>query len=275
MRGQIVTRGVLVVLLVVVLVLGLLWLLQRKMIYFPDASAPPAAATVLAGGRDVVLETDDGLRLRAWLAPPTGPDRQVAVLVAPGNGGNRAGRVPLARALAQAGLTVLLLDYRGYGGNPGSPSQAGLARDARAARTYLINQGFAPDRMIYFGESLGAAVVTEVSIEYPPGGLVLRSPFTELAAVGRHHYPLLPVGALLRDRYPVADLVGEITVPTAVVYGSADTIVPPSQSRAVAERAASLTALVVVDGADHNDSVLVDGPQVVTAVVSLANETHG
>jgi len=275
MRGQVVTRGVLVVLLVVVLVVGLLWLLQRKMIYFPDASAPPAAATVLAGGRDVVLETDDGLRLSAWLAPPTGPDRQVAVLVAPGNGGNRADRVPLARALAQAGLTVLLLDYRGYGGNPGSPSQTGLARDARAARTYLINQGFAPDRMIYFGESLGAAVVTEVSIEYPPGGLVLRSPFTELAAVGRHHYPLLPVGALLRDRYPVADLVGEITAPTVVVYGSADTIVPPRQSQAVAERASGLTALVVVEGADHNDSVLVDGPQVVTAVVSLANETHG
>jgi pimeloyl-ACP methyl ester carboxylesterase len=269
-RWQVVTRGVLVVLLAVVLVFGLLWLMQRKMIYFPDASAPPPAATILAGGRDVVLRTDDGLRLGAWLAPPTGPDRRVAVLMAPGNGGNRADRAPLARTLAQAGLTILLLDYRGYGGNPGSPSQAGLALDARAARTYLIDQGFAPERMIYFGESLGTAVVTEVSIEYPPGGLVLRSPFTDLAAVGRHHYPVLPVGALLRDRYPVADLIGEITVPTVVVYGSADTIVPPRQSRAVAERAAGLTALVAVEGADHNDPVLLDGSQIVTAVVSLA-----
>src|SRR5689334_11825079 len=132
----------------------------------------------------------------------------MGVLVAPGNGGNRLGRAPLAQALAAAGFTVLVMDYRGYGGNPGSPSQRGLARDVRAARAYLAGEaGIAPDRTIYFGESLGAAVVTELAAAHPPAGLVLRSPFTDLAAVGRHHYPLLPVRLILRDRFPVADLV--------------------------------------------------------------------
>ena len=130
-------RPVLVSLLVVVAVVTValvaLWAGQRRLIYFPD----PAAPRPTGDAREVVLRTSDGLRLVSWLVPPTGVDRNVAVLVAPGNGGNRGDRTPLASALTGAGLTVLLLDYRGYGGNPGSPSEAGLGRDARAALTYL------------------------------------------------------------------------------------------------------------------------------------------
>jgi pimeloyl-ACP methyl ester carboxylesterase len=263
-------RGVLC-LLAVVLMVGLLWLLQRRLIYFPDRAQVPAAAEVLPGARDVALETSDGLGLGAWLVAPSRSDLGVAVLVAPGNAGNRTARIPLARALSEAGLTVLLMDYRGYGGNPGSPTQSGLARDVRAARDHLIGAaGIAPGRIIYYGESLGTAVVTELSTAHPPGGLVLRSPFVDLAAVGRHHYPVLPVNALLRDRFPVADLIGGITVPTVVVYGTADSVVPPEQSRAVADRAGGPVRLVTVDGADHNDRILLDGAPVIDAVVELA-----
>jgi pimeloyl-ACP methyl ester carboxylesterase len=265
--GRLVVRGVLAVLLVVVLVVGLLWLAQRRLIYFPDRARVPAAAAVLAGGRDVVLGTSDGLRLSAWLVEPAGSRRDVAVLIAPGNAGSRVDRVPLARALADIGFTVLLMDYRGYGGNPGNPSQRGLARDVRAARDYLIAR--VGNRLIYYGESLGAAVVTELATAHPPAGLVLRSPFTDLAAVGRHHYPVLPVRALLRDRYPVAGLIGRITAPTVVIYGTADSVVPPAQSRAVAARAGGPVRLVVVHGADHNDPVLLDGASVVGAVAEL------
>jgi uncharacterized protein len=266
-----VTWGVLAVPVGVALVAGLLWLAQRRLIYFPDRAAVPAAATVLPGARDVVLNTSDALRLGAWLVPPSAPPRGVAALVAPGNAGNRLDRAPLARALADAGLTVLLMDYRGYGGNPGSPTQQGLARDVRAAREYLADtMGIPPSRIIYYGESLGAAVVTELAVAYPPGGLVLRSPFVDLAAVGRHHYPVLPVRALLRDRYPVADPIGRVATPTVVIYGTADSVVPPRQSRAVAERASGLVRLVAVDGADHNDPVLLDGAPVVDAVIELA-----
>jgi fermentation-respiration switch protein FrsA (DUF1100 family) len=171
---------------------------------------------------------------------------------------------------------VLLMDYRGYGGNPGDPSQGGLARDVRAGRGYLVEAaGIAPDRIIYYGESLGAAVVTELGTAYPPAGLVLRSPFVDLATVGRYHYPVLPVSLLLRDRYPVADLVGRISAPTVVIYGTADSVVPPRQSRAVAARAAGPVRLVAVQGADHNDPVLVDGAPVIDAVVALADRITG
>jgi fermentation-respiration switch protein FrsA (DUF1100 family) len=193
------------------------------------------------------------------------------VLVANGNGGHRGLRAPLARRLGEAGLAVLLFDYRGYGGNPGSPSEAGLALDVRAARDFLLGEGGVPaDRLLYFGESLGAAVVTELAAEHPPAGLLLRSPFVDLASVGRVHYPLLPVRALLRDRYPVAERLAEVDVPTTVVHGGRDSIVPPAQSRAVAEAAARLHRLVEVPGADHNDAALLDGDAVVAAVLELA-----
>jgi hypothetical protein len=263
-------RGLVVVAVVLAVLTGLLWGLQRRLVYFPDDGPVPAAATVLPGARDVVLETSDGLRLGAWFVP--GRDAGApAVLVANGNGGHRALRAPLAAALAGRGLAVLLFDYRGYGGNPGSPSEAGLARDVRAARASLLEEaGVPPDRLLYLGESLGAAVVTELATEHPPAGLVLRSPFVDLAAVGAEHYPFLPVRALLRDRYPVAERVATIRVPTTVVLGDADSIVPPAQSRAVAAAAADLHRLVEVPGADHNDRVLLDGDALVDAVVELA-----
>ncbi len=125
---------------------------------------------------------------------------------------------------------------------------------------------------MYLGESLGGAVVAELAAEHPPAGLVLRSPFTDLAAVGRVHYPYLPVRAVLRDRHQVTERLRRVDVPTTVVYGTADSIVPPAQSRAVAEAAAGPTRTVVVAGADHNDRVLLDGDQLIDAVADLAHQ---
>src|SRR5688572_16586727 len=123
--------------------MSLFWTLQRSLIYFPSTAQVPPAAEVIDGARDVKLRTTDGLTLGAWLVPPRGANsaaggdaaRAVTVLVASGNAGDRSYRAPLARALADRGLAVLLFDYRGYGGNPGSPSERGLALDVRAART--------------------------------------------------------------------------------------------------------------------------------------------
>jgi fermentation-respiration switch protein FrsA (DUF1100 family) len=268
-RRRLLVALVLVVTLMATLT-GALWALQRRLVYLPDTSAMPPAATALPGAVDVELSTSDGLRLGGWWLPAADPGA-AAVLVAQGNGGARDLRAPLARALADEGLSVLLFDYRGYGGNPGSPSEQGLARDVRAARQWLLDEaGVDRRRLLYLGESLGCAVVTELAVEHPPAGLVLRSPFTDLAAVGQVHYPFLPVRALLRDRYPVAEGIARVRAPTVVVYGSADSIVPPSQSRSVAEAAADLRALVEVPGADHNDRALLDGPELVDAVVGLA-----
>jgi fermentation-respiration switch protein FrsA (DUF1100 family) len=229
----------------------------------------PSAAWVFDGGRDVTLRTADGLELGAWHVPARRDS--VTVLVAHGNGGERSGRAPLAHALRHRGMGVLLFDYRGYGGNPGTPSERGLALDIRAARAHLVEQdGVSPERLLYFGESLGSAVVTELATEHAPAGLVLRSPFVDLASVGRYHYPYLPVRLLLHDRYPLAENLRRVQAPVLVAYGTADTIVPADQSRTVADTAPRLHARLEIEGADHDDVALVNGHRLVAAVADLA-----
>ena len=264
------TLGLLALLLVGTVV-AVLWALQRHLIYFPDPGPVPPAADVIAGARDVTLHTADGLELGAWFVPAAGPaDTGMAVLVAPGNGGNRAGRAGFAQELSRRGLAVLLMDYRGYGGNPGKPSEDGLAADADAAAEALEELGYPAPRTIYFGESLGSGVVAALQARHPPAGMVLRSPFTELADVGAHHYPWLPVRALLRDRFPVVEHLATSDVPVTVIYGDRDSVVPPVLSVRVADHAASLAELVVLAGADHNDPVMF-GSRVAAAVARLAH----
>ena len=264
-------RVVLVIVVFVGVLVAVIWALQRRLIYYPSPGPVPEAHTVIDGASDVTLQTSDGLALGAWFVPPDAPSNSMTVLVANGNAGDRSLRAPLARALAREGFGVLLFDYRGYGGNPGQPSEDGLAQDVRAAYRFLVeNKGVARRRLVYFGESLGAAVVTELSTEHPPAGLVLRSPFTDLAAVGQVHYPFLPVRALLRDRFPVVDHIRRVDVPTTVVYATHDSVVPAAQSLAVADAAAGPTSVVEVAG-DHNDIALLDGRALIDAVVALAD----
>lgn len=259
----------------VLLLFGVLFVFQDRLVYFPDPSGVGRADEAVPGARDVSFQTSDGLRLGAWFVPAApGSDLRMAVLVAHGNGGNRAHRAPLAAALARAGFSVLLFDYRGYGGNPGSPSEEGLDRDARAAVAALAAQpAIRADRVLYFGESLGAAVVTRLGTERPPTGLLLRSPFADLASVGERRLPFLPVRLLLRDRYPVVDQIARVPAPTTVVYGTRDSLVPPEQSRRVAGAAEFPAWTVAVEGADHNDRVLLDGPQLIQATVDLARRS--
>jgi fermentation-respiration switch protein FrsA (DUF1100 family) len=272
MKASGLLRPALIVLLIVAVAVAALWLLQRRLIYIPDRTAAGSARVALPAARDITLHTADGLDLGAWFVPPAGPDRHMTVLIANGNGGNRAGRAVVAQALAGRGFAVLLFDYRGYGGNPGHPSEAGLALDVRAAYRYLVEEaGVRTDRLIYFGESLGCAVVTALAVEHPPAGLLLRSPFSDLAATASVHFPFLLVRLMLRDRFPVAEQIAHVNVPTAVVYGTADSVVPPEQSLAVAAAAAGKVDVTAVPGADHNDAELFSGPAVIDAVARLAD----
>lgn len=266
MLGELVLKAVLVVAVAIVLLTAYLYVTQRSQLYFPW---PDPAAVPPTGVLPVVLETDDGLRLGAWFVPAAGgsdasTEPGPAVLVCNGNAGYRAHRLRLAQELSARGYHVLLFDYRGYAGNAGSPSETGLLADARAAARALSDRPEVdPARIAYFGESLGAAVCGGLATESPPAALVLRSPFPSIEAVGRHHYPYLPVvEPLIWDRWPLErQLADRVRVPLLVLIGSRDEIVPPDLSRRVYDAAASPKRFVEIAATHHNDESLLAGDE--------------
>ena len=252
----------------VVGIIALVWLFQRTLIYFPFADVPGPEQVGLAGTEEVTFSTADGLTLSGWFIPSSLPSPAAyTVLVLNGNAGNRAYRAPLAASLRQQGHHVLLFDYRGYGGNEGNPTEVGLRADARAARSYLVErEDVDASRLIYFGESIGTALAIALAAEYPPAGVILRSPFASLVEVGQVHYPFLPVQFLLRDRFAALNDIQRVHCPVLVLAGDRDRIIPLDQSRRVYEAAPSAKQLVILAGADHNDIELLAGDEMLAAI---------
>ncbi len=247
--------------------------LQRRMIYFPSRTLG-TADTVLPSSEEVSFLTDDGLVLEGWFLPSTPDGNSVTVLVFNGNGGNRSDRGSLARGLASNGHGVLLFDYRGYGTNEGTPSEEGLESDGRAAAKYLTTRSDVDsERIVYFGESLGAAVAIATAGQDPPAALILRSPFTSLPEVASIHFPFLPTSLLLRDRYPNEEEIRTIDIPVLVIAGSEDRTVPLEQSERVFLAAKNPIRMIVINGADHNDAQLSSGEQMLDAVAEFIDDT--
>ena len=251
------------------------WMFQRRLIYLPTHDVPLPATVGLPHAEQVTFSSSDGVSLAGWFVRATATASPFTVIVFNGNGGNRAYRASLAAALAQRGIKTLLFDYRGYGGNSGTPTEEGLARDARAALDYVAGrQDVDPDRIVYFGESLGGSVAVRLAVDRQPRAMILRSPFASLADVARHHYPFLPVRWLLRERHETAVLIRRVTCPTLVITGDADSIVPVAQTRQVYEAAPGPKRLLTIEGADHNDIDMLAGGRLIEAVLGFlaANE---
>ncbi len=255
---------------VVVVLLLVLWAGQRQLMYFPLRDVPAIASLGLEDVEEVAFDATDGLRLSGWLFTVNAADQAPAVIVFNGNAGNRAYRVPLAEALRRLGLHVLLFDYRGYGGNPGTPTEQGLAMDARAAREFLITRRHVdPGSLIYFGESLGTGVAVELASEHPPAALILRSPYTSMADVAQYHYSWLPVRLMLRDRYDSLARIPSVRTRLLIIAGERDRVVPAEFSRQLYDAASQPKTLVSVPGADHNDDELLTGKAVIEAITKF------
>jgi hypothetical protein len=256
-----------VLLIAVALALALLWAGQRSLLYLPLGSVVPPADAGLPAAEPFLVTTSDGLSLGAWFVPALAPPARASVLVFNGNAGTRSDRAPLARALAAAGFQVCLFDYRGYGGNPGSPSEAGLLNDARAVHAAVAARADVdPGRIVLIGESLGTGVAMALAAEVKPLAVVLRSPFTSMADVAAHHYRFLPVRRLLWDRYDSLSRAGTLACPVAVIAGDRDRVVPFELSQRLYAAVSAPKTFVTVTGTDHNDLELNAGPQVVDAV---------
>lgn len=264
---------------------------QRSLIYYPQRftnGTPPASGLPSGQVREITFPTEDGLELHGWHVLPAGHNCSSAaeclaelrqakrVLVHfHGNGGSRLNRAGDCRTLAQHDAHVLIIDYRGYGENPGSPSETGLARDARAIWRYATEGvGVPRDRIVLYGESLGGGVAVRLASDLsaaktPPAGLILVSTFTSLVDVAASHYPWLPVRLVMLDRYPSIDRAPLLTCSVLQIHGTHDTLVAMRLGRqlfqAIPEESVSGVPkqFVELPGAGHNDiSESMFGPHV-------------
>jgi pimeloyl-ACP methyl ester carboxylesterase len=229
-----------------VLLLIALFFAQRWMV-FPmprDATAAPPA-----GFSAIRLDAEDGLHLTG--AYRAGSAVLPTILFFHGNGDSLAGAEVATRGLATAGYGVLLVEYRGYGGNPGSPNEQGLYRDGRAALAWLEQHGIGSRRTILVGNSLGSGVATELATRKPVAGLVLVSGYTSMADVAAPLYPWLPVRMLLRDRFENRAKISQVRAPILLLHGTADRLIPARHSMALAA-AGRRTTLGLVPGAGHD-----------------------
>jgi uncharacterized protein len=204
-------------------VAGVLYVTQRSLMYFPDTVHTTPAQAGLPEAEEVPLVAADGVRITAWHVAPK--DNKPVILYFHGNGGALRYRVERFKTLIGDGIGLLALEYRGYGGNPGSPTERGLIADAEAAYAFATAH-YPVQEIVAWGESLGTGVAVALAAERPVGRVILEAPFTSAAAVASLHYWYLPVRLLMKDQFRSDERIADVKAPLLILHGLHDQVVP-------------------------------------------------
>ncbi len=237
---------------IAVIVLGMpaaAWLAQERLIFFPQPVVSTAHLPARASPLEVLVA--DGTRLRGWIVKGAATGAPTVIYF----GGN-AEEVSwtLADAHWPHGWTIVGLNYRGYGTSEGTPGERALSADALAIYDAVTSRDDVdPRRIIVFGRSLGTAIAVHLAAERPVAGAILVSPYDSLTAIGKKHYPWLPVSWLLRHRFDALADAKRNEMPLLAIVGGSDSIIPPERSRALFDAWAGPKTWQLVPGADHNE----------------------
>jgi len=244
----------------------LFYFLQRRMIYYPLVESDEVLLE--RARREALLPWNDlqGNRIGWTTASTSDAPPQVVFLIFHGNAGNASHRAELARKLvASVGETsarVFIAEYPGYGARQGSPSQPTMTKAGREALE-MLQQSYPNARTVLVGESIGSGVAAQVAsvASQPPDGLLLLTPFDRLETPAKFHYPWLPVGLLLRDRWESDKALRTYAGRVAILFAEEDEIVPAESARALAQALnPDQVLLIEVPGAGHNDLILLLPP---------------
>jgi uncharacterized protein len=217
----------------------------RDRIYAP-AAASPAPVWRVAEPERISVTTSDGLTLAGLYWAPRYGQRDIIVYFH-GNGGSLHRDGPRAEALTVGGHGVVMVGYRGYSGNPGRPSEAGLRRDAQAFTDFARSRLSAGGQLFLFGHSLGGAVALGEAARQPVDGVATLGAFTRIADMSPGIVrPFLP------DRFDNLAIIGQISAPVVLFHGTEDAIVPYQHGLSLREAGGPGTMLVTLEGASHH-----------------------
>lgn len=250
------------ILLVLAIAYGLLvllvYLMQGKMLYLADLPGRALEATPRNAGmeyEDVWLQTEDGVDIHGWYVH--GPSERV-LLFFHGNAGNISHRLYSIRQFLDLGLSVFIIDYRGYGQSGGRVNEQGFYRDADAAWRYLTTErGIAASDIVIFGRSMGGSVAANLASRVEPKALILESTFTSVPDAARDIYPWLPARWLSRLRHATKEYVRDVHSPVLVVHSRDDEIIPYHHGEQIFDAANEPRTMLTLRGG-HNDAIATD-----------------
>jgi len=229
---------------------AVLYLTQRSLMYFPETIHTTPAQAGLPEAEEVTLTASDGVHVIAWHVAPR--DGKPVILYLHGNGGALRYRVERFRKLIADGIGLVALEYRGYGGSGGSPSERGLVADAEAAYAFAAAR-YSVQQIVIWGESLGSGIAVALAAEKPVGRVILEAPFTSAAALGAEHYWFIPVRLLMKDQYRSDERIAKVTAPLLVLHGVHDQIVPYAMGERLFELANKPKHIVRFLDGGHED----------------------
>ena len=255
-RVPLLTRFVIIAVLAYVVLVGVVWLLQERFIFYPQLGREIVATPATRGVpyEEVRLATSDGKQLNAWWVPVDKP--LGTVLLFHGNAGNISHRIDYALMFRRIGYSTLLVDYRGYGRSTGTPTEQGTYTDADAAWGWLTKTQRVPEReVVLFGESLGGGVASWLAARHEVRALVLASTFTSAVDLGSELYPFLPVRFVSRLRYDTIHRLRDVRAPVLVIHSPDDDVVPFKHGRRLFDAALEPKAMLEIAGG-HNDGLV-------------------
>jgi fermentation-respiration switch protein FrsA (DUF1100 family) len=230
-----------------------LYLFQDRLVYLSDYPSRELSATparISLEFESVNLTASDGIRLHGWFLPHK--KSRATLLFFHGNAGNISHRLDSLAMFHQLGLSVLIIDYRGYGRSEGETSEAGIYRDAEAAWHYLtLERQIAPDRILLFGRSLGGAVAGYLASQHESLGVVLESTFTSAPDLASDLYPWLPARWLTRFDYDTRTHLSAIGMPLMIIHSREDEIIPFSHAEILYNEASPPKRFLQLQGS-HN-----------------------
>ncbi|WP_454736850.1 alpha/beta hydrolase [Cupriavidus necator] len=245
-RTTLVRSGLLRWLAAGLVLLAGVYMLQDHFLYFPDKAS---VDDMVSPGLRAWPGPED---FRGLVAEPAGPARATA-MVFHGNAGHAGHREYYASALTKLGIRVILAEYPAYGPRTGALGERSFVEDAEQSIALARRQFGGP--LLLIGESLGAGVAAAAAARQRDNvaGLLLITPWDKLAHIASHHYPWLPAGWMLRDRYDSAANLAGFGRPVMVAIAEHDAIVPARFGKALYETLGEPRRLAVIDGAGHND----------------------